>query len=177
VGSGQSVRIESDYDRVHRSGFLGLFGGDETMPFVRYTIQLPKTARLAVKDYKSQTRIAGLGGALDLKTYKGDVEIADMDGPVQLETYKGEVRAVFSRLAESEFETYKGRIEIALPPPAAFDLDADLGRRGGLDCDFELVTKASGWSSRDQRRRGSVNGGGPALKLQTYKGSFRIRAR
>jgi hypothetical protein len=177
AGSGQSVRITSDYDRVHRSGFLGIFGGDETLPFVRYTIQLPRTARLAVKDYKSNTHIAGLAGTLDLNTYKGEVEIASMDGSVQLETYKGEVRADFTRLAESEFETYKGSVEITLPQPAAFDLEADLGRHGDLDCDFELVTRASGWSSRDARRRGVVNGGGPELKLETYKGTFRIRAR
>ncbi len=147
------------------------------MPFVRYTIRLPRTARLTVKDYKSQTHVTGLAGALDLNTYKGDVEIADMDGPVELETYKGEVRAAFSRMAPSEFETYKGRIDISLPTAAAFDLDADLGRHGELDTAFALVTKASGWSSRDARRRGSVNGGGPELKLQTYKGNFRILAR
>ena len=112
-----------------------------------------------------------------MNTYKGDVEIADMDGPVELETYKGEVRAAFSRMASSAFETYKGRIDISLPAAAAFDLDADLGRHGELDSSFAFLTKTSGWSSRDARRRGSVNGGGPELKLRTYKGNFRILSR
>jgi hypothetical protein len=176
-GSGARVRIESDYDAVHEHGFLGIFGGNRTLPFVRYTIKLPKTARLKVKDYKSESRIAGLQGGLDFDTYKGRVELADMEGPVRLHTYKGDISAEFARFAASRFETYKGDIEISLSRTTAFDLDADLGRRGNLHTDFEVVTSASGRHQDGGRRRASANGGGPALRLETYKGSFRIRAR
>ncbi len=176
-GSGSRVHIESDYDRARHHGFLGVFGDDGTLPFVRYTIRMPKTARLQVKDYKSVSRIRGLAGSLELDTYKGRVEIAGAEGPVDLETYKGDVRAEFDRYAASRFETYKGDIEIALPPSAAFDLDADVGRGGRLSTDVALVTGASGWSGDRERQRGSVNGGGPELRLETYKGTFRLRTK
>ncbi|MGE5277993.1 MAG: hypothetical protein ACM3SU_13430 [Acidobacteriota bacterium] len=171
-GSGRNVRIESDYRRVRRHGFLGVFG-DPTLPFVRYTIKLPRAARLAVKDYKSESRISGLGGGLDFDTYKGRVTLADLEGPVRLQTYKGDVRAGFARFAASRFETYKGEIAIVLPRGTAFDLDSDVGRRGSLSTDFEMAVRASDGG----RRRGPVNGGGPSLDLETHRGTFRIRAK
>jgi hypothetical protein len=172
-GSGRRVRIETDYRRVRRHGFLGI-SDDGTMPFARYTIQLPKGARLEIKDYKSESRVSGVTGGLDFDTYKGTVALSGLEGPVRLETYKGEVRAEFARFAESRFETYKGDIEIALPTGAAFDLDADLGRHGDLVSDFEVAVH----SSHDRgKQRGTVHGGGPSLRLETYKGRFEIKQR
>jgi hypothetical protein len=173
-GSGRSVRIVSDYERVRRHGMFGIFADKGTLPFVRYAIRMPRGARLRIEDYKSETRAAGLEGGLELDTYKGRVVIAGVACPVRLETYKGEIRAEFTRFEASRFETYKGDIEIALPRATAFDLDADLGRRGDLSSDFETAIRASGEGGR---HRGSANGGGPALRLQTYKGSFRIRSK
>jgi len=171
-GSGASVRIETDYSRVRRHGFLGVFGDDGTVPFVRYTIRMPKTARLEIKDYKSESRISGLTDRLDFNSYKGDVRLTALEGPVRLETYKGVVHADLARFAESRFETYKGEIEIALPKGASFDLDADLGHRGNLDSDFPMAVRSSEGGGR---HRSTVGGGGPRLRLETYKGSFRLR--
>ncbi|HTO87147.1 MAG TPA: hypothetical protein VMR54_06410 [Thermoanaerobaculia bacterium] len=176
-GSGSRVRIKSDYDAVHHRGFLGIFGDDRTLPFVRYTVKLPPTAHLKVNDYKSQSRVAGLRGGLDFETYKGRVEIRDLEGAVRLQTYKGEVDAAFARFAASQFETYKGDIRIALPRSSGFDLDADLGRHGDLQTEFEVAMKVLGRHGSGERQRGSVNGGGPELRLQTYRGSFRILSR
>jgi hypothetical protein len=177
-GSGSEVRIHSDYDRVRAHGFLGALGIDSgTLPFVRYEIKMPRTAHLKIKDYKSRTRIAPLASGLDLNTYKGTVEIAGIEGPVRLETYKGEVRVAFARFDRSEFETYKGDIEIRMPARTGFELDADAGRRGSLDTDFDVAQRSSHWRGESRRHEGAVNGGGPRLILKTYKGSFRIRAR
>jgi Putative adhesin len=170
-GSGRSVRIESDYDRVRRSGFGWLFGDKGTLPLVRYEVRMPATARLRIDDYKSETRIDGLRSDLDLETYKGRVEIDRMDGEVRLETYKGEVRIAFSRFDRSEFTTYKGDITIALPREAAFSLDADVGRRGSLESGFSVLTNAAGVGKSLKGSRGT---GGPTLRVETYKGRFRI---
>jgi DUF4097 and DUF4098 domain-containing protein YvlB len=171
-GSGRSVRIESDYDRVRRRGFGRLFGDKGTLPLVRYEIRMPATARLRIDDYKSETRIDGLRSGLDLETYKGRVKIDGMDGEVRLETYKGEVRIAFSRFDRSEFTTYKGDITIALPRDAAFSLDADVGRRGSLESALAGVAKTAIEGRRSLK--GSSAAGGPTLRLETYKGRFRI---
>lgn len=174
-GSGPAVRIRSDYERI-RSHSFWLFAGDHgTLPLVRYTIRMPRAARLEVKDYKSRTTIAGLAAGLELNTYKGEVEIREMNGPVRLETYKGEVRAAYSRFATSQYETYKGDVEVSIPRQTAFSLETDLGRRGELRSDFATPERSSSRGSR--RIDAAVNGGGPALRLRTYKGEFRIRSR
>ena len=177
-GSGASVRVKSDYDRVRTHLLFPWFGHSGTLPFVHYAIRMPRTARLEIHDYKSRTRIAGLAAELEMKTYKGEVEIREMDGPVRLETYKGEVHAEYARFARSEFETYKGSIEVSVPRQTAFSIDADLGRRGDLRNEFGGVERALTSRRWDHRiRDAKVNGGGAALTLRTSKGDLRIRAR
>ena len=105
------------------------------------------------------------------------MEVEDLDGALRYDTYKGTGHIVFSRLAESSYvETYKGDVTLVLPRNAGFDLDADLGRRGTLRSDFDVDHRR-----RHRRRddgnivRGAVNGGGPRLRLESYKGRIALR--
>jgi Putative adhesin len=174
-GSGGSVSIRSDYGAVHRHHFFGLFWEDGTLPFVRYSIQMPQTARLEIEDNKSDIKISDVKADLKLHTYKGNAAVARLDGTAQAKTYKGEVRVEFARFSRaSRFETYKGEIEVRLPKDTRFDLDADAGRRGGIESDFAIATRAG--HSRALRTGGAVNGGGPELRLTTYRGTLRVKA-
>jgi len=177
-GSGNEVRIKSDYDRLrnHRDGFFGIFETGGSMPFVHYTIKMPKTAELRIKDYKSKTSISDLRADVEINTYKGEVEITNLTGSVDLETYKGEVDVRFSKLAKgSRFETYKGNISIMLPKQTGFDLESDFGRKTDFDSDFNVSKRYRDKKKREADYYGSVNGGGPRLQLKSEKGSFRIR--
>lgn len=171
------VRIKTDYDKVKKShSFWGIFEGDfGNLPLVHYTIKMPAKARLKIKDYKSTISIGELRSTIVLNTYKGEVEIKALDGGLELETYKGDCLIQFAKLAEkSTFETYKGTIEILLPSASAFELDADIGKRGSLDSDFTLRSSVRGRHDDDNSYRGNINGGGPLLRLNTYKGEFRL---
>jgi hypothetical protein len=177
--SGDEVRIKSDYDAVKARQRWWKFDDDDhgTLPLIRYTVRMPRTAAFRLKDHKSRIRVSGLDGDLELDSYKGVVDLAGVPG-VRLKTYKGEVAAHFDRFErDSSFETYKGEILLELPSGAGFDLDADTGKRGDLDSDFEIAMRASGRDRDGGGYRGRVNGGGPELRLETYKGSFRIRQR
>lgn len=168
--SAGSVRIESDYEKVKRrsSRFWDLFDG--TLPLVHYTVKMPRSARLSIKDYKSKTAVADLRSEVEIDTYKGTVALWGLDGALSLKTYKGDARVQFVNLAgRSRFDTYKGEIEISLPKDKGFDLETDVGRRGSLDSDFQVSIPAG------KGFRGSVNGGGPAIHLKTYKGKLRLR--
>jgi hypothetical protein len=178
-GGGGSVEIKSDYDEVkrHKHGFLEIFDCDSgSLPFVRYTIQMPATALLEIDDYKSELRVSDLKADLKLHTYKGTVRVANLDGAARVETYKGDAHVDFARFSRaSRLETHKGEIEVRLPKDSRFELDADAGRRGDIDSDFAMMTRAG--RSRATRASGAVNGGGPELRLTTYRGTLRIRAR
>jgi hypothetical protein len=177
-GGGQWAEVQSDYDEVkrHEHGFLGIFDGDSgSLPFIRYTIQMPATAILEIEDYKSETHLSDLKADLKLHTYKGTVRVSNLDGAARVETYKGDVQVRFTRFSRaSRFNTYKGEIEVRLPKDSRFELDADSGRRGHIDSDFPAVTRAGRWHSG--RAEGTVNGGGPELRLTTSKGSLRVRS-
>ena len=175
--SPDGVRIVTDYDRLKSRSwdFLGLFGGSaDNLPFVHYTITMPAGARLRIKDYKSDSRIDGLRSAIRLETYKGKVEIANADGPLDLETYKGDVRIDFRDFsADTRMETYKGKIDLTLPRDSHFKLDADIGRRGDLNSDFDLSVRRK--HRGDETYQSAVNGGGPLLSISTEKGDVRLR--
>jgi hypothetical protein len=77
-GSGPSVRIQSSYEHLRNHRFLGIFGFDNTaLPFVHYSISMPATAHLEIKDYKSDIRVVDLKSDLKLKNYKGIVSTAE----------------------------------------------------------------------------------------------------
>lgn len=179
VGGAGWVRIESDYDRLdpERQGW-GLFGSCTSRPFVHYTLQVPSTAKLSIKDYKSALKLGPMRSEMEIDTYKGTVEITGLDGSLDLKTYKGDVRVAFDRLAgPSRFDTYKGDIEVALPKAQGFDLHAATDRGGDFRSDFEVSAKIRSGRRGESRVSGAVNGGGPELALKTKKGSLSLKAR
>lgn len=170
-------------------GILNIFGTrNRPLPLVQIQVTIPEDARVVIDDYKSDIRISGLreearvetykgslrgkalSGGLNVSTYKGKVEVADVEGPLRIDTYKGHVIARFAVLDDDvDLETYKGEIELVLPSDAAFNVEADGGRRGDVTSDFEYVAQArSGWL------RGQVNGGGPVIRFETNKGSLAL---
>ncbi len=177
-GGGASIEIKSDYDDVrrHDRGFLGIFCAETgSLPFVRYTIQMPAAARLEIHDYKSGINISDLKADFRLHTYKGTARVANLDGAARVDTYKGDVRVEFARFSRaSRFDTHKGEVEVRLPKDSRFDLAADTGRRGDIESDFAMATRAGRY--RAARATGAVNGGGPELRMTTFKGTLRIRS-
>jgi hypothetical protein len=179
--SSNSAHIKTDYDRARRRhhGFFGLFNDNSAaLPFVHYTIKVPKATRVVIKDYKSKTTIDDLQGDVELDTYKGEVAIGRLSGALDLKTYKGEARIGFATLmGRSRVETYKGEIEISLPKGKGFDLEANVGRHARLTSDFERVRDRDNDRRRGYETRTSVNGGGQVLRIKTDRGSVRLTER
>jgi Toastrack DUF4097 len=167
--SPSDVRITSDNQW---SFFL-----DGSAPLYHYTIRMPRNASLRIKDYKSESEVSDLAADLEINTYKGTLQVRNFSGGLTANTYKGEIRADFASItAPTRIETYKGSVELRIPRDSRFDLSTDLGRRGGdPDNDFARLVRTS--NSRDRIHRSQINGGGPEVKLRTYKGEFRLRAR
>jgi len=167
-----TVRVVSDYD--HTWHLFSIFD-TATLPFVRYTIRMPATARLEIEDHKSDTTVAGLRSDLRIRTYKGTVRVDGLDGAADVHTHKGEIHVAFARFSKpSRFETYKGSVDVRLPKDSKFELDANGGRRGEVESDF-AVTGLHGGRHGGESVRGPVNGGGPVLSFQSNRGSFRLR--
>ncbi|HSR68252.1 MAG TPA: DUF4097 family beta strand repeat-containing protein [Acidobacteriota bacterium] len=187
------VSIKSDYDDVpsRREGWF--WGSSKTLPYVHYQIRAPRSLNLKVDDYKSDIEIYGVEGRIDLETYKGRVEARDLVGELRLETYKGTVdlsgvrggldietykgrviAEIDSIEADSRLNTYKGNITLVMNSEQGLDLDADLSRRADLHSDFDLRTRGN-ISRKDFRS--TINGGGPRLRVSSYKGDISLKRR
>lgn len=175
------VSIKTDYDNIRERhhDFFSWFGdGSGSLPLVHYTISMPATANLSIKDYKSTSSVQNLRAGLEFNTYKGEVEIAGLEGSLKLETYKGEARVEINTVKDRcRVETYKGRVTISLPKGSGFDLDADLGYRTSFSTDFDFEMHERGRHHSNAEYHGPVNGGGPSLALRSTKGDIRLRGR
>ena len=166
--SPSDVRITSDNQW---SFFL-----DGAAPLYHYTVRMPRTASLRIKDYKSESEISDLTADFEINTYKGSLQLRNHSGGLTVNTYKGDIKAEFAAFtARSSIDTYKGSVTVTMPRESRFDLYNELTRRADLRSDFAQMVRSS--SSRDRTSRSQVNGGGPELRLKSYKGEFRLRAR
>jgi hypothetical protein len=161
-----SVRVKTDYR--HRTLIEG------NLPDVQYTIHVPRRVALSIKDYKSDSDVTGVEGAVDFETYKGTVRLNGLRAALHLNTYKGEVHATFASFtAASRVDTYKGDIDLTLPRSAAFDLSTKLERRARLDSDFARTFRST---AHERGFRSSINGGGPELRVNSFRGDIRLRS-
>lgn len=166
-GGGSNVNVRTDYAK--RWSLMD----DGSLPLVHYTIHVPRGAKLAIKDYKSESDIAGVEGDVEFETYKGAAKLDGLRGGLRLNTYKGDIRANFAAFtAASRAETYKGTIDMSVPKSSRISLEADLERRATFDCAFPVNIRAG----REARRfHTDVNGGGPELRVSSYRGDLRLR--
>jgi hypothetical protein len=160
------VRVKTDY---HHHPFI-----EGNMPNVEYTIHVPRRATLSVKDYKSDSDVSGVEGAVDFDTYKGAVRLNGLRGALHLTTYKGDVHATFASFtAASRIDTYKGEIDLSLPRTSAFTLSTKLERHATVDSDFAQTFRST---AHQRGYNSSVNGGGPELRVSSFKGEIRLRS-
>ena len=110
---------------------------------------------------------------LQVRTGGGDITIEGFAGPdIQARTGGGSVSADFvaAPKADSAFRTGGGNVSVRLPGDSALNLDA---RTGSGDVKTDLPVQVEGEHS-DDRLKGTINGGGPLLEVQTGGGNIDI---
>jgi hypothetical protein len=172
------ILIDSSADAVRVRTKYPDFGSccwDGNNPEVRYNVRMPHTARLIIRDHRSETDVAGLGGALDIDTHRGTVHVKGLAGPLQLTTHRGEAHVEFSSFSgDSAVETHRGSVELSLPRNSKFEFEADTDRRASVSSDFAMAVDHV--DRRKAGTRGAVNGGGPRLRIRSHRGDIRVRA-
>ena len=116
-------------------------------------------------------------GGADLKTAGGSIEVEN-DGPVLAKTSGGSIRCQLQEASTHQnllldLETMGGSINVSLVPDIAATVEAKvLG--GSVTTEFPVTVKASGTVKPDQLQ-GTINGGGPLLKLRSVGGNTILR--
>jgi len=170
--TGDSLHLKSDYPRQNWRWHSG--DDNVSLPFVRYTIRMPRTAELRIKDYKSEIEVSGLNAPLEVDTYKGDTKVSDQRGVIRMHTYKGHgTFEMASMSGRNTFDTYKGVFDIRVPSNAGFEVTSQSGPKASIRSAFPFILPA-GTYNRNSHFQARVNGGGAEIVLKSYRGEVNL---
>jgi hypothetical protein len=162
-------------------------GGDVTTTGLQSNV-FAKTAGGALHFQDINGKVDGhtLGGdiratactdATTLHTLGGEISVEEFSGPnLQATTMGGNVTADFAVAPKSDCElhTTGGNITVNIPGSAPISIDAHT--LGGSVTTEDLPVQIKG-KSHDSSLQGTLNSGGPELKLETFGGDISIRKR
>lgn len=142
---------------------------------VRYKLMVPAGAALRKIDVvNSDITVRGVRGPVVLESVNGTIEADGLASGGRFDTVNGSIRASFSKLSAGDkvtLDTVNGSCTATLPADAAFDLDAD-SINGSISCDYPITIGKSG----RRHLRGSINGGGAVVALESINGGLRIKS-
>lgn len=122
-------------------------------PTVQVKVWLPRPCGVDVRTDGGDVRVDGVGGGVVVRTASGSVEVAEVAGPVDVETRRG---------------------GIAVDVPAELGAELDALTDGGRVM-VEHAVRTRGTLDPGQLR-GTINGGGPVLRLRASGGSILVRS-
>lgn len=121
------------------------------------------------------------GGRIEVHNFSGDTEVRTSGGSLDLEKISGKVVGKTSGggirawlpelLGDVKLETSAGSIELAVPTTAAFTIDAETSV-GHVESRLPF----QGLEANREHLRGSLNGGGKSVRLETSAGSITIKS-
>jgi DUF4097 and DUF4098 domain-containing protein YvlB len=168
-----SVRIKSKFPDWNFSWWN--WNNTGSNPQIHYTITAPATARWAIRDHNSTVEMRDVNAPLSLEKHNGSARLVNLGGPLELSAHNGDFHVDFSTFKGATLDMHNGSAELVLPSSSRFELRSS-SHNGRVDSDFAVLTRTMG-RRRDQNVEGSVNGGGPSLRLSSHNAHFRLRAK
>lgn len=116
-------------------------------------------------------------GGADVKTSGGGIEVEN-DGPVLAKTTGGSIRCQLEKASTGQnllldLETIGGGINVSLVPDIAATVEAK-GLGGAVTTELPVEAEEAG-PVRSNELQGTINGGGPLLKLRSVGGNIILR--
>lgn len=159
---------------------------------VDVSVKVPYKTSLNLKSVNGGTiKVANVEGEVEAQNTNGGLELTGVKGSVLANTTNGDVKVVFDKIDLTKpmsFTTFNGDVDVTFPADAKFNvkMNTDMGE---IYSDFKLDVKASPSQSAKKTKKkdgkykvsfnkeihASLNGGGPALTLKTYRGNIYIR--
>jgi hypothetical protein len=170
---GGGLKIVTKYPHQSGDGFFEWLAGDHVNYQVQYELSVPRESNLQIGTVNGHIRIDDVSGVLKLETTNGAIEVARCRGAIDAETTNGHIRAELLNVTAGKamhFETTNGGITVKVPRTFAAAIDA-ANTNGSISTDLPVSTNATHRHSL----RGTVNGGGPELRLRTTNGGISIQ--
>ncbi|MCZ6643907.1 MAG: hypothetical protein O7F71_20215 [Gammaproteobacteria bacterium] len=158
---------------------------------VSINVKVPVNISLKLESVNNgDLRVEGVTGDVELSSVNGSIEATGISGLVVAETVNGSVKVEFDKITPDRymaFSSHNGTIDVTFPPDVKADVYLDT-ERGTIYSDFKIVLDRSpvvvsedkderGTRIKvDKQMRGTLNGGGPEIRFETYNGSIYIRS-
>ena len=152
---------------------------------------MPRHTNLKLDSYRDgKLRVEDVHGHLNVRSFNSSITLTECSGSADLYSYHGNLVASLTSVngeSSLEFDTYNGSIELALPADIKVNTQFRTGR-GRLLTDFDVAEVGDPVQTRvqadgtttvefDKFVRGTINGGGPVLKIETEHGNIQLRKR
>jgi len=134
-------------------------------------------ARVRLSTSGGNIAVRQLLGPAEVKTSGGDIKIESAEGPVDAHTSGGDVRVGFEGpiRGDSSLSTSGGQVKAIVGKGAGFHLNAETSG-GSVSAAGLAITIDHGGTGKSSLV-GSVNGGGPELRLRTSGGDIDLSTR
>ena len=161
--SGGSVKLEGTQGDAQ----LKTSGGGITIGSVAGTVEAITSG--------GSIRVDKVAGSINAKTSGGGITVEEVMGDITAKTSGGSIKAYISRQPQGDcsLQTSGGNVTAYLVEDIALDVDAQT-TGGRVSTDIPVTTVVQGKMSKS-KLRGTLNGGGPLLKLRTSGGSVHLR--
>ena len=159
-----------------------------------YEIVLPRKSEVSVTVTNGRIEITGVSGSVDAKTTNGHltfheitgfvnarstngrIEFDEIRGGIKAQTTNGRIAGRLAALpaddAEITCRTTNGRIRLAVPRDASFEVDIRT-RSSSVRSEFELTETTT---DSPKHLEGIVGDGGPLISLRSTNGSVALEA-
>jgi hypothetical protein len=166
--------IVADTDRG--AIFIGEVDGDIVAGSGRGDVAVTACSGTLQLETKNGNLLVGrCGGPTQLLAVDGTIDVQAAKGPVFARGDRADIKVSFlpSIRATSDLESFGGDVTVGLDPACAVSIEArssNFGRVRVRDLDFET----SKGSSEKSKVTGTLNGGGPTLKIRASGGNVRL---
>jgi DUF4097 and DUF4098 domain-containing protein YvlB len=171
--SNGGLHVTTRYPK-HGDGFIDWMFGTHVDASVTYEVMVPRTMNLDLDNTNGAVEVSDVRGSHKIGTTNGHIAVARCAGDLDAETTNGGIRAELTEITAGKsmrLETTNGRISLAAPRTLAARVDAATSN-GSINTDLPVSV-----TTTDRHvLRGTINGGGPELRLRTTNGSIDIRA-
>ena len=134
------------------------------------------TARAKLTTSGGDIEVDRAGGPTEVSTSGGNIALRSVAQLISATTSGGDVRAIITEPLKQDtlLSTSGGQVDVQVVKGAGFQLDASTSG-GDVNAAGLTITIEKGGSGKS-RLAGSVNGGGPRLKLRSSGGDIRVRS-
>jgi hypothetical protein len=163
---------EQDYDSHSHSHHDGWHEDNDVT--VEFTVRLPDGVKAGASTVNGSVDVSGATEEVTASSVNGHVEAETRGGPVQARSVNGSVEAVMHAVTSAtklEYSSVNGSVHVTLPADLKADVELST-TNGSVRSDFPITIFGS---LEARHMRGTIGGGGIALRIDTVNGSIELR--